>query len=74
MTDKSQVIATVGDLLAVGAKAGAARILFNASLIAQREAAEVKHLSQRPAFGRRVKPTEHPHAANDHALPSSDTA
>jgi len=38
-TDQTHVIATVGDLLAVGAKAGAARVLFNASLIAQREAA-----------------------------------
>lgn len=40
MTDQTQVIATVGDLLAVGARRGAAMVLFNASLIAQREAAD----------------------------------
>ena len=72
-TDQTQVLATIGDLLAVGARRGAAQILFNAALIAQREAAEVRDLSQRPAFGRRVKAAPEPHAANDHE-PTSNTA
>lgn len=41
-TDQTQVIATAGDLLAVGARRGAAQVLFNATLIAQREAADGK--------------------------------
>jgi len=71
MTDKSQVIATVGDLLAVGAKAGAARILFNASLIAQREAAEGFD-PPKPVVG---KAAEHLNPTNDNHGPGpSSTA
>lgn len=71
MTDKSQVIATVGDLLAVGAKAGAARILFNASLIAQREAAEGRDLAQVSGL---IQPAPDFHPANDHGPSPSKTA
>ena len=70
MTDQPEMIAAAGRLVRLHAFRGAARVLFNAAV--QRQAAEVTDLSQRPAFGRRVKPTEHPAAANDHALPSSE--
>lgn len=40
MTGQTQVLSTVGDLLAVGARRGAGLVLFNAALIAQREVAD----------------------------------
>lgn len=74
-TDQSQVLGLVGDLLAAGARRGAAQVLFNANLIAQREAAEVRDLSQRAVFGRRVKAQPQPHAANDQfPVPSEQPA
>ena len=72
-TDKTEVLATVGDLLSVGARLGATQVLYHANLIAQREAAEVRDLPQSPAFGRRLKAAPEPHAANDHE-PTSNTA
>jgi len=64
--DRIQMLAVVNDLLAVGAHRGAALIRFYATMIAQRETAEVRDLPERP-FGRRVKAKPNPDAANDHS-------
>lgn len=68
--DYAQVIATAHRLHSSGGRLGVATILFNASLAAQREAAEARDLPERPAFGRRVQPTENLNPANDHASTS----
>lgn len=73
-SDQSQVIRVSAGLMADGAFHGAALILVNATLMAQREAAQVRDLPQSPAFGRRGQPAPHPAPANDHQLPASDTA
>lgn len=72
--DYAQVISASHRLHAMGARLGAATVLFNAALAAQREAAKASHLPERPAFGRRVKPAEHLNPANDHQTPSTAPA
>lgn len=64
MTDQTKMaLPAARRLLGLGARMGAAQVLFYAAI--QRQAAEVTNLPQRP-FGRRVKPQPKPHAANDH--------
>ena len=71
-TDQTQVLGLVGNLLSIGARRGAAQVLRNANLIAQREAAEVRDLSQSPVFGRREAAPD-PHPLNDNHSPASST-
>ena len=68
--DYAQVTSVAARLHAMGARFGAGLVLANASLAAKREAAEAGDLPERPAFGRRVQPTENLNPANDHASTS----
>ena len=71
--DYAQVIATAHRLHSSGGRLGVATILFNASLAAQREAAEARDLPERPAFGRRLKTAEKLDPANENH-PDTSTA
>ena len=69
--DQTQVLTLIDGLLRSGCVLGARQVASNA--LAQAEAAEMRDLLQRPAFGRRVKPAPHPHAANDHQPTTSQS-
>lgn len=70
--DQAEVLSVAHRLHACGARLGASQVLFNA--LSQGQAAQAGDLPQRPAFGRRVKAAEQPHAANDHQLASEQPA
>lgn len=70
-SDQTDLLALIDGLLRSGCVLGAQKVASNA--LAQIYAAEVRDLLQRPAFGRRVEPKPHPHAANDHQPTTSQS-
>lgn len=72
---QSQALATVEDLLRLGARLGARQVAFNAAIQAQRQAAQVRDLVERHALRRADKPAPHSAPANDHGpISPSSTA
>jgi hypothetical protein len=73
--DQAQALTVAHRLVCCGARKGAAQVLFHAALMAQRESAQLRDLSQRPVFGRRAVAAPHSEPANDHgAVSPSSTA